>query len=95
MFLLTQMKLGASARGIAMWLSSTPLDVLTNSKSPAAVTEQLHMLCWDTPSWFIMSSFQIDVGFVLDSASAHSVTDRRFRRRGILPCRGRRLRRDW
>ena len=64
-FLSSARKLGASGAGMLMCDSSTPLDVLTNRMSPAAVTEQLHMLCCEMPSSFIMSNTQIDVGFVL------------------------------
>ena len=39
--------------------SSTPFEVLTNSRSPAAVTEQLAMLCCEMPSCFIMFSRQM------------------------------------
>src|SRR5690349_15117819 len=53
-FLFIAMKLGASGAGIVMWASSTPLLVLTNRMSPQAVTEQLHMLCCEVPSWSIM-----------------------------------------
>ncbi len=58
-FLSRATKLGALGAGRLICPSSTPLDVLTNSRSPAAVTEQLAMLCCETPSCFIMLSFQM------------------------------------
>ena len=53
------MKLGALGAGMPRCSKLTPLEVLTNNTFPAQVTEQLHMLCWETPSFFIMSNSQI------------------------------------
>ena len=55
-FLSTAIKLGAEGDGTLIWASSTPLLVLTNRMSPESVTEQLHILCWEMPSVFIMSN---------------------------------------
>src|SRR5580704_16027912 len=52
-------KLGAFGDGILMWSKSTPFDVQTKSTSPTQQIEQLHMLCWATPIWAIMSNFQM------------------------------------
>src|SRR5580765_7237802 len=49
-------KLGAFGWATTLCASSTPLDVLTSSTSPQAVTEQLHALCGDAPSLPIMST---------------------------------------
>src|SRR5688572_18234403 len=58
-FLSMAMKLGAAVLGMLIWLSSTPLDVQTKSRLSATVTEQLHILCWETPCSAIMSKLQI------------------------------------
>src|SRR5579872_5371949 len=52
-------KLGALGCAITLCASSTPFEVLTNSTSPRAVTEQLHALCGEAPSLPIMSIFQM------------------------------------
>src|SRR5260370_13746341 len=57
-FLFIARKLGALGRATSLCASSTPLDVLTKSTSPIAVTEQLHALCGEAPSLLIMSIFQ-------------------------------------
>ena len=67
-FLSMAKKLGASGAGMSLCSSSTPFDVQTNSTSPAPVTEQLHMLCCETPSSFIMSKTQ------MTSASSSALT---------------------
>src|SRR3954453_11754236 len=56
-FLSMARKLGASGAGMALWLMSTPLEVITNSVSPTISGEQVDRLCGCTPSSFIMSSF--------------------------------------
>ena len=58
-FLLRQMKLGASGNGMLMWFSSTPLAVTTKSRSPTMSGEQSVMLCGKTFSSLIMSYDQI------------------------------------
>ena len=64
-FLSMAMKLGAAGAGRLTCPSSTPFEVLTNSMSPAAVTEQLHMLCCETPSSLHHVEAPDDVGLVL------------------------------
>ena len=58
-FLLTAMKLGAFGAGTFSRFSSRPFEVSRKSRSPERAGEELAMLCWRTPSSFIMSSFQI------------------------------------
>ena len=67
-FLSMARKLGASGAGTNLCSSSMPLDVQTNSTSPAAVIEQLLMLCGETPSSFIMSTTQMTSASWLVSA---------------------------
>src|SRR6478609_716671 len=52
-FLFRQTKLGASGNGMLMWFSSTPLAVVTYSRSPTMSGEQSDMLCGNTLNWSI------------------------------------------
>src|SRR3569833_470828 len=65
--LFTHRKLGALGAGRFTCVSSTPLLVQTNSRSPRAPIEQLHMLCCETPSSFIMSYDQMTSASSLSS----------------------------
>ena len=57
-FLSTAMIAGARGLGMFTWLSSWPLLVPTKSRSPQDTGEEFDMLCGETPSSSIMSSFQ-------------------------------------
>src|SRR6266508_2359428 len=58
-FLFRAMIAGALGDGIWTWLSSCPLDVLMNTRSPRMTGEEFDMLCGYEPTSSIMSNDQI------------------------------------
>src|SRR6185503_12926878 len=57
--LLSAIIAGAFGDGMCTWLSSWPLEVLTNTRSPQTTGDEFDMLCGYDPTSSIMSNDQI------------------------------------